>query len=436
MKIKVSTLGSCMTRDPFNSLFNPNYKDFYKLSVNQFHTSIISLMSKPIEYDSTKFNYVESVKEFADWHFRTELNKRFLNDLVLSQPDYLIIDFYADIHFGVIKVGESYLTNKEYSYKKNELWNILNHGVHYNVELDFVAFFEIFKKASDEFIAFVNKYLKKTIIIVNQARYTYEYWDSIHKKVNIFGRKTPEEYLELNKLWSELDNYILKNPNVRSISYDKKYYADPNYRFGGLDDVHYMHNYYDDFLKKILAITFNDLTNQNIDLEPTIVEGNLIQNSKFAFGNSSWKVFNPQIFSIQDEMLTVSAHGNIENKWNQIVSEAIEVAENDRLYFSFKFEAIDLSDMEDTDPIVIIRTFEKRNVFKAKDAIKEIKITKSEVLEQLSEKSTNYFIREVELEGKYVKVIPYLKKNGSYNLTELQLSYADGGYQVALNELH
>lgn len=434
MKIKVATLGSCVTRDPFNSLFNPNYKDFYQLSVNQFHTSIVSLMSKPIKYDSTDFVYEKPVKEFAEWHFKTELNKRFINDLVLAQPQYVIIDLYADITFGVREVGDSYVTGKEYAYKKNKLWNTLQIGNRYDVESDFKEYFSLFKTAADNFYKFCREYLPNTTIVVNQARYTYEYWDELDKSIKIFGEKTPETYIQLNEIWNKLDNYLLEKNNVKAISYDKKYYADPHYRFGGLGPVHFKNNYYEDFLKKLLTITFDDLVNKNINLETSAPDGNLVQNSKFNSGNSSWKIFKPQVFSIKNGEVVVSSHGNVDNKWNQIVSDAIEIDNSKNFYFSFRFEAIDLTDMDEDDPIVVVRTFEKRNVFKSKDAVTEINFTKSHVVEYLEKSSNNRFKEKIKLKGKFVKVIPYLKKNGAYKITELQLSYTDCEYRIALNE--
>lgn len=434
MKIKVATLGSCVTRDPFNSLFNPNYKDFYQLSVNQFHTSIVSLMSKPIEYDSTSFVYEKPVKEFAEWHFKTELNKRFLNDLVLAQPQYVIVDLYADITFGVREVGTSYVTGKEYAYKKNKLWNTLQVGKRYDVESDFAEYFDLFKTAADNFYEFCKEHLPKTTIVVNQARYTYEYWDELDKSIKVFGEKTPETYIKLNQIWGILDNYLLAKDNVKAISYDKKYYADPHYRFGGLGPVHFKNNYYEDFLKKLLVITFGDLIDQKIDLNNVYPDGNLIQNSSFMFGNSSWKVFKPNIFNIKNGEVVVESHGNEENKWNQIVSDAIEIENGSTYYFSFEFEEIDLSDMNNDEPIVAIRCFERRNVFKAKDATMEIGISKSEVLEQLKDKNTNRFCKQLVMEGKYIKVNPYLKKNGAYRIAKLQLSHNNCAYQIALNE--
>lgn len=404
------------------------------MTAYQFQMSIVSLMSKPINYDSTKFKFDSKVSENSSWHLRTELNKRFLNDLVLAQPHYLIVDFYTDLTFGFRKVGEqSYITNKKSVFEKNKLWDSLDLGEEYSVESNHRNFYKIFKQAVDDFVVFCDKNLKNTTIVVNQARYTNEYWDSVNRKITTFGNKTPGHYDQLNILWSKLDNYLIEKPNVKCISYDKKYYADPNYRYGGLHTVHYKNNFYEDFLKKMLALTFDDLMNQKVNLELSDEDGNYIQNSNFLLGNSSWQIFNSEVFNIENGKVLVNSQGNIENKWNQMVSDPIEIKEDKDYYISFDFEGIDLSEIGNSDPILKLRTFMKRNEFKAKDAVQEIDITKIEILQQISSNDER-FSKKFKLEGKYVKVIPYLKRNGTYTITKLQLSHFDGSYQLALNE--
>ncbi len=45
----VAVMGSCVTRDNFNSTFNPGYKKWFQVVLSANQTSLISLMSPPID---------------------------------------------------------------------------------------------------------------------------------------------------------------------------------------------------------------------------------------------------------------------------------------------------------------------------------------------------------------------------------------------------
>lgn len=437
MKLKISAVGSCVSRDPFNSLFNPEYKDFFTFKNYQFQSALISLMSQPVSYDSLNYKFVESVSENTNWHFRTELNKRFLAEVVSVQPHYLIIDFYSDVLFGVVKCGNSFLTNKKKSFSKNNLWSDLNLGEEINLKKDYKKYKKLFKQSAQKFAAFCREYLPGTKIVVNSARFTNQYWDPVAQELIQFAQDTPGYYENLNNLWSELDDIFIKELNCSVIKYTKKYYADPNYRYGGLHTVHYMNNFYSDFKNKLLKIIFDDLTDKNISLSTEQSSPvNLIQNSNFQFQSASWQVFSEGIFEFKPGKLQVASLNNQENQWNQIVSDAIELyGESRRYFFRFEFQAINLVAMRGNEAIMKIRTFEKRNVFKSQDAVKEITITKDQVEKQLKRTGTNVYEISFELVGRFVKIIPYLQKNGSYEVAKLSLTQEKPlNYAVAINE--
>lgn len=46
MTIKIATIGSCITRDNFNTKINPNYKKFFNVIAHQNQTTMLSLMSE------------------------------------------------------------------------------------------------------------------------------------------------------------------------------------------------------------------------------------------------------------------------------------------------------------------------------------------------------------------------------------------------------
>ena len=116
--IKVANIGSCVTRDVFNSKFNNNYKDFFELTLFQHQTTIMSLLSKSIEYND------ESIEALSGWDkkmIEMELNKRFFDEVIKVEPDVLVIDFFADARFKTIAVGEDrFLTVNEWKTTKTK----------------------------------------------------------------------------------------------------------------------------------------------------------------------------------------------------------------------------------------------------------------------------------------------------------------------------
>ncbi|MGV7643047.1 DUF6270 domain-containing protein, partial [Mycobacterium kansasii] len=92
-----------------------NYKEYYDVVTEQFQSSIITLMSSPIKFQDDKIN---NIAPYAVIDVTKELTKEVLNQLRVTQPDYLLIDFWADNHFGVVKIGKS-------QYVTNNRWRIL-----------------------------------------------------------------------------------------------------------------------------------------------------------------------------------------------------------------------------------------------------------------------------------------------------------------------
>src|SRR4051812_43355582 len=98
--ISVAVLGSCITRDNFNSRFNPGYKRWYRTVLMQNQSSLISVMSAPTPISEQQ---IGDGTDYDRWNVRTDFSKEFLDELPKLAPDYLILDFFGDIHFGVLE---------------------------------------------------------------------------------------------------------------------------------------------------------------------------------------------------------------------------------------------------------------------------------------------------------------------------------------------
>ena len=77
-KITVAVLGSCVTRDVFNTRFNKDYKKYYDCILTQNQSSIISIMSDVLEVDDSK---LDNLNEYDTWNVKTEFTKSVLRYL-------------------------------------------------------------------------------------------------------------------------------------------------------------------------------------------------------------------------------------------------------------------------------------------------------------------------------------------------------------------
>ena len=64
------------------------------------------------------------MNDFEIEQINNELNKSFIYKMKNSNIDYLIIDFYGDLFFGIVKdVFGGYLTNKKWLFTRNNIFN-------------------------------------------------------------------------------------------------------------------------------------------------------------------------------------------------------------------------------------------------------------------------------------------------------------------------
>lgn len=104
----------CVSRDVFNSRFNDTYKEHVEIGETVYQTALPSLV-EPAKLEG--INNVNNLKVI----FRKTLNEEFsgtnMARLTKSRPDFIIIDFFADIHFGVTRKIGRYITRNYMAFK-------------------------------------------------------------------------------------------------------------------------------------------------------------------------------------------------------------------------------------------------------------------------------------------------------------------------------
>lgn len=255
----VSVFGSCVTRDNFNSRFNPSHKDHFEVVLSANQSSVIALMSPPIE---ERFEITRGLSDYDIWNIGSDLRREFLAQVVELQPDYLILDFFGDVHFGVARLADGrYLTDNRWKTHFTDLYERhrdtgdltrLSHGV------DAEAYFALWTEALDRFAAFIAGECPQTVVIVHHGYNT--------SRVLVPGAPRPlalRDHVKLsafnvkgaNAFWARLDDYAIQSHGWESI--DLRGLEAPSYAEHpwGPFWVHYTPDYYHRFLAEMHKIS-------------------------------------------------------------------------------------------------------------------------------------------------------------------------------------
>lgn len=252
--MKIAVLGSCVTRDIFNSRFNPNYKQYFEVVVTQHQASIVALMGKKMHVDPT---LIDNLNAYDTWQIRSEFNKEFFDKMKERRPDYLIIDFFADAYYGFIKVGDDgeYLTcNNSKLFKTSYYKNLTEEQKRpYLIFKNKDEYWKVWTRSIDRLFQFFKKELPECKIILHKVRLTKYYRTKEGEIKQITYRKGLDIDL-INKCWDEMDDYVLNKYQVQPI-YVLGHFVSYEEHPWGVFGVHFTSDYHHQFLEKLIRMT-------------------------------------------------------------------------------------------------------------------------------------------------------------------------------------
>lgn len=116
MKItQISTYGSCTSRNIFNSKINKDYKKYFKINKSVEASTLISLMSKPIDFDE---KLLKTDNKYDLICIKDDLSKNFLDFIKQDPVDYIILDTLFDASSQIIKYSENQFITSSTRIKK------------------------------------------------------------------------------------------------------------------------------------------------------------------------------------------------------------------------------------------------------------------------------------------------------------------------------
>ncbi|HAA6420020.1 TPA_asm: teichoic acid biosynthesis protein [Listeria monocytogenes] len=250
--LKIAVMGSCFSRNAFNSkpFFNPDYKRFFEVTFTQSHTSLFSVLSKP--YTGVNIDDYSNMTDNERRTLQADFDKGFFEKLENSNSDYLLLDLYADVLRGPIWLESGEILSLSYISEQTGILNdlpikrLLDHS---NND----AFFQEWTSYADKFIEKLLTVMPAERIILNKGGFTTKYYD---KNGAIQEYKIKMRIERNNYFWDRLNNYFLsKVPTAQVIDFTKKPYIGDYYYPFGHSFSHYESGYYKDFMREMIYIT-------------------------------------------------------------------------------------------------------------------------------------------------------------------------------------
>ncbi|HAO5924538.1 TPA: teichoic acid biosynthesis protein [Listeria monocytogenes] len=250
--LKIAVMGSCFSRNAFNSkpFFNPDYKRFFEVTFTQSHTSLFSVLSKP--YTGINIDDYGNMTDNERRTLQADFDKGFFEKLENSNSDYLLLDLYADVLRGPIWLESGEILSLSYISEQTGILNdlpikrLLDHS---NND----AFFQEWTSYADKFIEKLLTVMPAERIILNKGGFTTKYYD---KNGAVQEYKIKMRIERNNYFWDRLNNYFLsKVPTAQVIDLTKKPYIGDYYYPFGHSFSHYESGYYKDFMREMIYIT-------------------------------------------------------------------------------------------------------------------------------------------------------------------------------------
>lgn len=250
----VAVMGSCITRDNFNTRFNPGYKRWFECVQLQNQSSLISVMAEPVEatWEPTKEFQPEGLRRIA-----SEFDKSFLADLRELQPEYLVIDLFGDVRFGVVQVDDgSWLTDNAWTLWFTDWFQQMRADGRLRRVRPFTdteEYLALWRDAAHRLDAFLRAELPHTTVVVHRGRNTNQVVKS--------GRTAPGKLSKepgrarkdrrANAFWQERDLELAEILGAEVIDLSAAEHPATEDHPWGPSPVHWSMDYYPLFLAEL-----------------------------------------------------------------------------------------------------------------------------------------------------------------------------------------
>ncbi|AWX32293.1 DUF6270 domain-containing protein [Methanosphaera sp. BMS] len=252
MKSKLAIFGSCVSMDIFRSAYNEDYKDYFELYPVQLRLSLISIMQDAIDFSEDEIRIVPDTPQhrFSTNVLRNDLRKNFLSELN-EDIDYLILDLYFDLIFGVLFTDKGIISNNNWDYLNTNFFKNLKEKKEVSFNVNPYEYYVLWTNCCDKFFTYLQENYPNLKVILNKV-----------KIIDVIKDKNGDYYVEplytkrllkFNPMIDMIEQYILSNFDVIFVDLTSDVTGDENHIWGK-SLVHYNHEYYHNFFNVMQKI--------------------------------------------------------------------------------------------------------------------------------------------------------------------------------------
>lgn len=264
-KIKnIAIYGSCISKDPFTTRFNKNYKEKYNCIITDQKHSFISTMQKKEKVDESELILLpeNGANLYQSRCIKDDLERTFKDLMLMNDIDYLILDVNFEVQNGVMSYNDGKLLTSATDIEKTEFYSKQKNITHINIFDNPTQFFEMWCEYCDKFFNFLKINCPQTKVILAEVR-----------ALDVVQRPDSSLYIEptfslksklSNIYYKKLEDYIKENFNVYVVRFDKDVVLKENHVWGKFF-VHYDDSYYINFLRKIDNIVKYDELKKEVE---------------------------------------------------------------------------------------------------------------------------------------------------------------------------
>ena len=258
--INIGVFGSCESRDLFNSMLNPLYKNFCTIKISCLRSSLISLMEEPtfIDYSLIEFPLDDKSRLVRFDFLKSDFEKTLFNELKTKKIDCLIIDNFFEARFGVAYFDDVLLTNNTWDLIETKFYKNTKSIIELSMDTDETSYMKLFSKSCKLFFEFMESNYPNIKIILNKARLSH----IVRKEDSTFyiNNNYVNYAKKYNDILEKLDSYIENNFDVGVLEFDfQNCYCRHDHPWG-IGPNHYNPFYYSYMTKQLLDIVSPDET--------------------------------------------------------------------------------------------------------------------------------------------------------------------------------
>jgi len=236
----VSLIGSCVSTDNFNSRLSPDWKSYWARGPVFYQSSLVSLMADPVALPYSMF---QDLDRHSFDVTAADFSKGFLNDQREFAPNVLIVDLFADVRFGVVGVGDSWITHNEWKVARSVDFKRLRPGRRVDMIDDSTHYISLFEDSCIRFAEYMRAYLPDTRIVLNRARNV-----DLHRELSAQGGRFSRDLVaKWNKAWATLDRIFAHYSGATILDPMDDDLQGATSHAWGPGPVHYESDYYDRF---------------------------------------------------------------------------------------------------------------------------------------------------------------------------------------------